>query len=178
MLGTVGVLGATLFTAVSASQGIIAGFRLGSATSELHGLVWAVGFLAGSLVNGVAWCAAGLALKRLQLGRALVAVLLGSICFGAATLASLTFVSTGRGDVAASREKSAAIFRLDQQTAQAAVAELSALNSEPRGNKKAQAARAKRRAALESRLPRQAKRYAAIQRPWPETTRPRRYWSI
>jgi hypothetical protein len=144
-----GYLGALLFIAVSASQNVLTGYDLGSARSELHALIFAAGSLAGALCQPVAWFAAWQAFRTWQIGRGVLAVVLGAACLAYATLSSLGFVSTARLDMAAERTKSGDSYEFARARADAAITELKALAAAPIGTKKVEAKRAERRSDLE-----------------------------
>ncbi len=79
-------------------------------------------------------------------------MVLGLACFSYATVSSLGFVSTSRDTAVAARTADADAYSLAKTKADAAATELKALASAPAGNKKTEAARAKRRGELEGTI--------------------------
>lgn len=144
-----GYVGTLLFVGVSAAQNLIAGYELGAARSELHAIIFAAGSLAGALCQPVSWVAAWQAFRSWQIGRGVLAVVLGAACLAYATLSSLGFVSTARLDMAAARTKSGDNYELARARADAAITELKALAAAPIATKKVEAKRAERRSDLE-----------------------------
>ena len=133
----------------SCAQGILFGAALGAATSPVHSLIFAAGSFAGAVMQPLSWLAAFTALRRWQIGRAVVAFALGTACLSFAVLSSLGFVATSRTDAAAARARSADTYALSKAQADAAILELNSLAKAPRGNRKTEAAKAERRVALE-----------------------------
>lgn len=144
-----GIFAATLFVGVSASQNILNGWSLGIATSELHAMIFAAGSLAGAICQPVAWYAAWCGFSRRQIGLGFIATLLALACLLYATLSNLAFVSTARTDAVAVRTKNTDLYGLSHDRAATALAELKTINSAPRGNPKAEAKKAERRAQLD-----------------------------
>jgi len=140
---------AAVAVSTSAAQGILNGVALGAASSPLHSIIFAVGSFAGAVLQPISWLCLFIACRKRAWGRAAVAFLLGLACLTYATLSSLGFVSTSRTDATAARAKSGDGYSLAKSRAEAAVAELQVLAKTPRGSRKAEAAKAERREALE-----------------------------
>ena len=124
---TLAYLAAALLIAATCAQSTQYGWETGSARSETHGLIMAAAALGAALAAPLSWLAASRCFARWQLGRALVAVALGTGCLIFGTLASLGFLTTTRDAIQAQRGAGADQYRNASRQHAAAVRELESL---------------------------------------------------
>jgi hypothetical protein len=145
-------LGAALFIGVSAAQNISHGYSLGLARSELAGMIFAAGSLAGALMGPISFLASWNAFRNWRIGSGLVALLLGCVCVIYAITSSLGFVGTSKDSATATRAADADAYKIAKASAEAASTELKALAGLARADRKTEAKRAERRTALEAKV--------------------------
>lgn len=145
-------LGAALFIGVSAAQNISHGYSIGLARSELAGMIFAAGSLAGALMGPISFLASWNAFRNWRIGSGLVALLLGCVCVIYAVISSLGFVGTARDTATASRTASADAYAIAKASAEAATAELKTLAGAARGDRRTESKRAERRKELDRKL--------------------------
>lgn len=145
-------LGAALFIGVSAAQNISHGYSIGLARSELAGMIFAAGSLAGALMGPISFLASWNAFRNWRIGSGLVALLLGCVCVIYAIISSLGFVGTSKDTATATRAADADAYKIAKVSAEAAATELKTLAGLARGDRKTEAKRAERRTALEGKV--------------------------
>lgn len=145
-------IAAALFIGVSASQNMLHGYEVGAARSQLGAWIFAAGSLAGALMQPVAFLSALQAFRNWQFAKGLIALALGLACFSYATISSLGFTATSRGDMAAQRAAAADAYRIEKLKVDAATSELATLAAAPLASRKLELKRAERRTELEQAI--------------------------